>query len=211
MRAPQGWRGWLLLALRVLLGAVWVYAGAIKIADPSQSLRTVRAYHLLAEPFVVAAGYGLPAFEVGLGMLLIVGYGTRMAAALSALLLVVFVAAIASAWARGLQIECGCFGGGGLAEATAYGRDIVRDLVLLGMSIAVVVWPRSQPSLEERSGSRPLAVAGTSLGLLVLTTGLGTAAAQLAGVGSSDPSAGVPQGVVDRTESPAGSCRHPWR
>ena len=57
----------------------------------------------------------------------------RINAIVSAGLLVAFLAGIASAWARDLQIECGCFGGGGIAaEATAaYPREIARDVGLL--------------------------------------------------------------------------------
>ena len=47
------------------------------------------------------------------GVCLVLGLLTRAAAVLSALLFVAFIVGIASAWARGLQIECGCFGGGG--------------------------------------------------------------------------------------------------
>ena len=56
----------------------------------------------------------LPFVEIALGvLLLILGLATRLAAVVSAALLVVFIAGIASAWTRGLRIDCGCFGGGG--------------------------------------------------------------------------------------------------
>lgn len=58
--------------------------------------------------------------------------GTRLAAAASAVLLLMFMAGIASAWARGLQIECGCFDGGGFAaDATQqYPWEILCDVGL---------------------------------------------------------------------------------
>jgi hypothetical protein len=75
-----------------------------------------------------------------------------VAAVLSSLLLVAFIVGIASAWARGLQIDCGCFGGGGLtADATAqYPWDIARDVVLLVLSVALVVRPRTAWSLDNK-------------------------------------------------------------
>ena len=84
---------------------------------------------------LAAAGLAL------LGLLLIVGLGTRVVAALSAVLFLAFIVGIASAWARGLQIDCGCFGGGGFrADATAqYPWEIARDVGLLLMS-AYLVW-----------------------------------------------------------------------
>jgi len=65
------------------------------------------------------------------------------------LLLVVFVGAVASAWARGLQIDCGCFGDGGEVAAgrTAYPAEILRDLALLLAALALARWPRSRLAL----------------------------------------------------------------
>ena len=73
-----------------------------------------------------------------------------MMAAVSALLLVAFIVGIASAWARGLSIDCGCFGGGGFEAdaAAAYPWDIARDLGLLAMSLWLVVRPASRFSLD---------------------------------------------------------------
>jgi len=148
----QGWWPWVGLVLRLVLGAVWVLAALSKLADPAQSVRAVRAYALLPEAIVPAVGFGLPVLEAGIGVLLVAGIGTRVVAALSALLLAAFVVGIASAWARGLQIDCGCFGGGGVAaDATAqYPWDIARDAVLLVTSVALVVRPRTAWALDNR-------------------------------------------------------------
>jgi hypothetical protein len=64
-------------------------------------------------------------------------------------LLLVFVGAVASAWARGLQIDCGCFGDGGQVAAgrTAYPVEILRDLALLLAALALARWPRSRLAL----------------------------------------------------------------
>lgn len=61
----------------------------------------------------------------------------RTAAVATAVMLAVFIAAIASAWARGLQIDCGCFGGGGEVAAgqTAYASEIARDTALLLLEV----------------------------------------------------------------------------
>lgn len=106
---------WAATAGRLLLGGVWVAAGALKLPDPAASVRAVRAYRLLPEGLVPTVAYGLPVLEIGLGALLILGLAVRLAAGLSAVLLLVFLAGLASAWARGLQIDCGCFGGGEVA------------------------------------------------------------------------------------------------
>jgi uncharacterized membrane protein YphA (DoxX/SURF4 family) len=148
----QGWWVWAGLVARLVVGGVWVVAGALKLPDPALSVRAVRAYRLLPEAAVPPVGYGLPVLEVAVGLLLIVGLGTRVVAALSAVLFLAFVVGIASAWARGLQIDCGCFGGGGFrADATAqYPWEIARDIGLLALSVALVVRPRTALSLDDR-------------------------------------------------------------
>ena len=132
---------WLGTAARVLLGVVWVWAAVAKMGDPAASVRAVRAYELLPEWLAKGVGYGLPFLEIGLAVLLIAGLATRLAAVLSSTLLVVFLVGIISAAARGLQIECGCFGGGGqlgAGQSTAYTGEILRDAGLLVVSLFLV-------------------------------------------------------------------------
>lgn len=152
MRRRREWWPWAGLVVRLGLGAVWLFAGLSKLSDAAGSVRAVRAYALLPEAVVPAVGYGLPVLEVGVGLLLVAGLGTRVAAILSAVLLVAFVVGIAAAWARGLQIECGCFGGGGFAaDATAqYPWDIARDVALLALSAALAVRPRTAWAWDNR-------------------------------------------------------------
>ncbi|HRA27737.1 MauE/DoxX family redox-associated membrane protein, partial [Ornithinibacter sp.] len=68
----------------------------------------------------------------------------------STLLMVAFIIGIAQAWARGLTIDCGCFGGGGQVAAgeTKYGTDIARDATF-ALAGAWLWWrPRSLASLD---------------------------------------------------------------
>ena len=137
---------WLGVLARALLGGVWLVAGALKIPDPSESVRAVRNYRLLPEAVVPLLGHALPVLEILVGLCLLAGLLVRANAALSAVLLLAFVVGIASAWSRGLSIECGCFGGGGgtLEDATAkYPWEIARDLGLLAASAWLLYRPRS--------------------------------------------------------------------
>ncbi|TQN43737.1 methylamine utilization protein MauE [Blastococcus colisei] len=148
-------RPWLRTGCRAVLGIVWLVAGGLKLPDPAAAERAVRAYQLLPEPFVAPVAFGLPALEIAVGVLLLLGVFVRAAAVASAVLLGVFVAAVASAWARGLTIDCGCFGGGGQVDPgqTAYLSEIVRDLVLLVPAAVLAVWPRSRLALADRAES----------------------------------------------------------
>ena len=146
---------WAATVGRLVLGAVFVVAGTLKVPDPAAAVRAVRAYRLLAEPLVAPVAFGLPVIEIAVGVALLAGVFVRTAALASAVLLVVFIAAVASAWARGLQIDCGCFGNGGQVAAgeTAYPLEILRDAALLLLALALARWPDSRLVL----GGRPVA------------------------------------------------------
>jgi uncharacterized membrane protein YphA (DoxX/SURF4 family) len=142
-------RWWGLLA-RLVVGGVWIAAGIAKLPDPSGSVRAVRAYDLLPESVVPTVGHTLPILELVAGACLVVGLLTRPMSVVSTLLFLAFVVGISAAWARGLQVDCGCFGGGGFdADATSkYPWEIARDLGLLALS-ALLVWrPRTPWSAD---------------------------------------------------------------
>lgn len=124
------------------LAAVWLVSGTIKLADPLGAKQSVAAYELFGPEMVNLIGTALPAIEVALGIMLLVGLFLRPVAALSALVFVIFIVGIGSAWARGLTIDCGCFGTGGEnadAGPMTYSLEILRDLAFIAMA-GIVVW-----------------------------------------------------------------------
>ena len=145
------------LVARLVTGGVWIVAGALKLPDPAASVRAVRAYDLLPEAIVPTVGHLLPVLEVVIGVCLVLGLLTRAAAVISALLFLAFIVGIASAWSRGLQIECGCFGGGGFsADATDdYPWEIARDVGLLVLSLWLVWRPRTKFAVDDLLFRRP--------------------------------------------------------
>jgi len=138
------------LLARLVLGVVLVVAGALKIGNPLGAARAVQAYEVM--PFEVArwVGYALPWIEIVVGVLLVLGLFTRASALLGTVLMLAFVIGIAQAWARGLTIDCGCFGGGGQVDAdqTRYGSEILRDLGLALCGAWLVARPASTLSLD---------------------------------------------------------------
>jgi uncharacterized membrane protein YphA (DoxX/SURF4 family) len=142
--------------VRVGLAAVWLVSGGLKAADPLQTHVAVDAYAVLPSVGVEVVAALLPWVEIGLGVLLLAGVGTRLVAVLSGLLLLAFIAGVAQAWARGLTIDCGCFGGGGQIDAgqTAYVTELLRDTGFLAMAVWLVVRPRTLFALDSRLAAR---------------------------------------------------------
>jgi uncharacterized membrane protein YphA (DoxX/SURF4 family) len=155
------WRDWVGLAARVVLGAVLVVAGALKVGHLETSARSVRAYQLLPYDVAGYVGYALPVLEIAVGLLLVVGLLTRGSAVVGGFLMVVFIAGISSAWARGLSIDCGCFGKGGTigASQTQYPQEIARDIGLLACAAWLVVRPRTALALDGWLFPQPAAAA----------------------------------------------------
>lgn len=141
---------WLSTAARIVLGAVLIVAGVLKVGSPQTSEQAVRAYRLLPDGLARLVGWGLPFVEIAVGVLLVLGLFTQIAAATAGVLMVVFIAAVASAAARGLSIDCGCFGGGGAVarSQTTYGTEIARDIGLLLLAGWLVWRPRSRLALD---------------------------------------------------------------
>jgi uncharacterized membrane protein YphA (DoxX/SURF4 family) len=148
-------RPWLSLAARLVLAVVFAVAGWPKLLDPDGTIHSVRAFRLVPEAIVPVFGYGLPVLELALALLLLVGLLTRPAAAITGVLLIMFMVGIAAAWARGLSIDCGCFGassGPVVDPARGYVLDLLRDAGLLLLAAWLVVFPSSRFSLDGRLG-----------------------------------------------------------
>jgi len=142
---------WLTLLARLILGGVLIVAGALKIGNLQKSAMSVRAYEMLPIWLANFFGYALPWVEIGIGALLILGVAVRIMGALGALIMLGFIIAIAQAWARGLSIDCGCFGGGGTIdpEDTKYLSSILRDIGFLALGVFLYFYPKGRFALDK--------------------------------------------------------------
>ena len=142
---------WLTLLSRLVLGGVLLAAGALKVGNPQKSAMAVRAYEVLPINIANFLGYVLPWMEVGVGTLLIIGVGVKISAAIGGFTMFVFIIAISQAWARGLNIDCGCFGGGGAVEPgeTKYLSEILRDIGLTMLGIYLYRFPKGRFGLDK--------------------------------------------------------------
>lgn len=144
---------WISTALRLGLAAVLLWSGGAKVSEPSQAVMAVQAYQILPASLGEFVGYALPLFELAIGVALLVGAATRISAIVAGALMSAFVVGVASAWARGLSIDCGCFGGGGVVpEGDAnYLPVLLRDLSFAAMAAWLVVHPATRWAID-RSG-----------------------------------------------------------
>jgi uncharacterized membrane protein YphA (DoxX/SURF4 family) len=130
------------LAIRLVLGAVFLAAGISKAWEPVSFFQAIEGYRMLPSWLALPIAFYLPFLEMVCGILLVAGKFVRESAAVLAVLLGVFIGAILQAWMRGLSIDCGCFGGG--VPERNYIFLIVRDAVLLAMAAWLVGSHRSQ-------------------------------------------------------------------
>lgn len=142
---------WLTLVGRLLLGGVLLVAGYLKAGNAAKSQMAVRAYEVLPISIANLLGEILPWLEIGAGLLLILGVAVKWSSFFAAALMFTFVAAIAQAWARGLSIDCGCFGGGGQVAAgkTRYLEEILRDLGLAITALYLIRYPLGRFGIEQ--------------------------------------------------------------
>ncbi|MDX2973731.1 DoxX family membrane protein [Kribbella solani] len=149
------WFAWASLVARLALGGVMLVAGALKVTDPETAAQAVRAYELLPSSLAAPVGWGLPFLEVAIGLLLMVGFGVRASAVAAGIFMLAFIVAVASAWARGLSIDCGCFGGGGQVAPgqTKYLQEILRDIGLLALAVWLWRFPASKFAVASETPS----------------------------------------------------------
>lgn len=133
---------YLLLLLRVVLGAVFVYAAWLKLKDPWQLFAmAVDAYGLLPQWAVIVVARTLPWVELVLGVLLIAGLWLRLSAAALSLILLGFFALMVRSYAAGMAIDCGCFGAGEKISALTLLRD--GGLLLGALILTASAWRAS--------------------------------------------------------------------
>jgi len=142
---------WIGLVARLVLGGVLFIAGYLKAFTIDKSQMAVRAYEVLPISLANFLGIILPWLEIGAGLLLILGFAVRYSAIFGTALMLIFVVAIGQAWARGLSIDCGCFGGGGKVAPgeTKYLSEILRDLGLAALGIYLIRYPKTRFALEK--------------------------------------------------------------
>lgn len=134
----------LCVGARLVVGGIFVMYAVDKIAAPADFAVNIERYDLLPLAVVNLMAILLPWIELLVGIFLLAGVRLQASAVIAAGLLLIFIAAIASAMARGLEINCGC---SAHSESVGWGK-IVEDAVYLGLVIRIIVKPDQQWTLE---------------------------------------------------------------
>jgi uncharacterized membrane protein YphA (DoxX/SURF4 family) len=146
--AGMGWRRdrvlqWLTVAARLVLAVIFLWAGLAKAVDRQSSILAVDAYRVVPAALVRPVATALPWVEIAVGLFLVLGLFVRFAGISAGALLLVFISGMAQAKARGLRIDCGCFGGGGAGAGVTW-WDLGRDALLL-VTAGFLAWRPGGP------------------------------------------------------------------
>lgn len=123
---------YLLFAFRLVVGGVFIWAGLLKILDPLGFAQSISNYRVFPHWMSFFLALVLPWMEVICGVFLVLGLFRRSSALLLSLFLMTFLVLIASAMARGIDVDCGCFGR--FSQKVSY-RLLVTDMILLFFSL----------------------------------------------------------------------------
>ncbi len=135
----------LVVLCRLVLGGVFIYASWDKLLDPAGFAVNIHHYRLVPYALLHPLAVFLPMLEMVAGVALILGCQLRGAALLTLLMNLMFIVAISTALARGLDISCGCFHtDGGHAVGVSL---LVRDVLLALACLPPLLFKRVGPTL----------------------------------------------------------------
>jgi putative oxidoreductase len=137
---------WLVVALRVLLGGIFLYSGLIKASSSAQFAIALAPFTFLPETWLRPLAIVLPPFEILAGSLILISSTKRIGAGVIFVLCVLFAVVLGWALANGIIVSCSCFGEDEQPSAAKMALALARDLFLAGLALVIL--------LEKTSGSR---------------------------------------------------------
>jgi len=130
--------GLILLIARLAVAATFLMASLPKLQAPLEFAESVSAFQLIGPVASLWVAITLPWLELISGIGLVIPQIRRSSAFIISLLLLLFIGLHVSAWNRGLDISCGCFGAH--EDLTAdYTWPILRNVILLCATIAIAI------------------------------------------------------------------------
>ena len=147
------WQRGLFWALRLGLGGLLLWSGVVKVGDPASFATEIGNYHFLPSLAPIMA-VTMPSIEIVIGLALIAAprAWVRPAALAAVAILGVFTIAVISVVARGIDVECGCFGSGSGPVTMV---TVLRDVVLVAAAVGVYVLAREPERILSRPADAP--------------------------------------------------------
>jgi uncharacterized membrane protein YphA (DoxX/SURF4 family) len=158
MGAVRVVEGTVLLALRLALAGVFIWAAWVKLEDPQAFADAIKGFKLLKSPegdhLLTLATFAVPWVEMLAGVVLVMGLWSRAAALLLLVNLLAFIAAIWSVLARGISTKCGCFGEfSPFCPETITSCNIIQNAVLAVVALVIVLRGPGLLGLDGRPGA----------------------------------------------------------
>lgn len=140
----------LLFLFRLILGGIFIYSGGAKLLDLAAFQNEIANFELISWKLSAAVALYLPWLEIVCGVALVTRKQLRGALVLLSSLMILFIVVVSSAWVRGLDVSCGCFG---FSESeTSYPRLILRNLAILtGLLASLFIDAKRQRSAAKSS------------------------------------------------------------
>jgi len=143
----------LYFVLRIIIGLLFIYAGASKLSDPGLFAQIIDGYGLVSWSMAKNLAYGLPVFEIVTGTALVLDIRGALGVIVAQLL--GFMGVLLYAIHLGLDVDCGCFGLEDPGETGSGGlwESIIRDVLMLGACF-MMYWLRRVAGITPRRLAR---------------------------------------------------------
>ncbi len=152
MGATKGAVNAAVFAIRLIIGGLLLGAGALKVGHSVELAAAMAGFRLLPPPAIGPLALALPFFEMFLGLYLVAGLFTRVAATVACVQFLVYAVAVASAVMRHIPADCGCFGPADAAVADwphvafDFGLSLASAFIIYGAPGALAVDRRFRSS-----------------------------------------------------------------
>ena len=126
---------WLWRGLDIIIGGLFIYAGAIKALDPIQFALDINNYKIVPWTIGVRLAFYLPWLEILCGLALITRKFYLGGLSILTALISIFIVATIAVKVRGLDITCGCFGH--LSSNLSFTGHLALNFTILGAMLAL--------------------------------------------------------------------------
>lgn len=126
-------RRYMVLAVRIFLGLIFLISGGLKLFDLNSFVNTINNFQVVPVSISKVVAIVLACPESGSGLMMLVGFQTKVSSGIVVILLIAFLAAIVPVLTAGQEMDCGCFGS--LSHDRVGTGLLVRDVILLVLAV----------------------------------------------------------------------------